>query len=134
MLITRMVVTVESSLDQAPSLFSFPRGIFTGRWFTTLYHSKMVHGILNGMEIKIDEAGRIVVPKPLRDRLGFRMDTELEAIELPEGVLLKRVQPRPSMAKIDGLWVHQGAAENGANWDRILEGIREERIQSVLKA
>jgi hypothetical protein len=43
------------------------------------------------------------------------MDTESEAIELPEGVLLKRVQPRPSMAKVDGLWVHQGAAETGQN-------------------
>ena len=87
-----------------------------------------VHSVLNGMEIKIDKAGRIVVPKPLRDRLGFTMDTELEAIELPEGVLLKRVEPRPSMAKVDGLWVHQGTSEPGANWDRVLEDVREERI------
>jgi AbrB family looped-hinge helix DNA binding protein len=86
------------------------------------------------MEIRIDKAGRIVVPKPLRERLGFRIDTELEAIELPEGVLLKRVQPRPSMAKVDGLWVHQGSAGHGASWDDILDSVREEQIQSVLKA
>ncbi|MGD0486496.1 MAG: AbrB/MazE/SpoVT family DNA-binding domain-containing protein [Syntrophorhabdales bacterium] len=41
------------------------------------------------MELKIDKAGRIVVPKPLRERLGFKPDTELEAIEQPEGVLLR---------------------------------------------
>jgi AbrB family looped-hinge helix DNA binding protein len=94
----------------------------------------MAYGIINGMELKIDKAGRIVVPKPLRERLGFKPDTELEAIEQPEGVLLKRVEQRPSMLKVDGLWVHQGSAEPGANWERILEGVREEQIDSVLKA
>jgi AbrB family looped-hinge helix DNA binding protein len=94
----------------------------------------MVSGIVNGMELRIDKAGRIVVPKPLRERLGFKPDTELEAIEQPEGVLLKRVEQRPSMVKVDGLWVHQGSAEPGANWERVLEDVREERIESVLKA
>ena len=94
----------------------------------------MVYGILNGMEVRIDKAGRIVVPKPLRERLGFKPDTELVAIEQPEGVLLKRAEQRPSMVKVDGLWVHQGSAEPGANWERILEDVREERIESVLKA
>jgi AbrB family looped-hinge helix DNA binding protein len=94
----------------------------------------MASGIINGMELRIDKAGRIVVPKPLRERLGFKPDTELEAIEQPEGVLLKRVEQRPSMVKVDGLWVHQGTAEPGANWERILDDVREERIESVLKA
>jgi AbrB family looped-hinge helix DNA binding protein len=31
------------------------------------------------MKIKIDKAGRIVVPKTLREWLGFKPDTELEA-------------------------------------------------------
>ena len=94
----------------------------------------MVSGIVNGMELRIDKAGRLVVPKPLRERLGFKPDTELEAVEQPEGVLLKRVEQRPSMVKVDGLWVHQGSAEPGANWERMLEDVREERIESVLKA
>jgi AbrB family looped-hinge helix DNA binding protein len=94
----------------------------------------MAGDIANGMDLKIDKAGRIVVPKPLRERLGFRPDTELEAIEQPDGVLLKRVEQRPSMIKVDGLWAHQGNAELGANWQRILEDVREERIESVAKA
>jgi AbrB family looped-hinge helix DNA binding protein len=93
----------------------------------------MVYGIINGMEVRIDKAGRIVVPKPLRERLGFRPDTELEAIEQHEGVFLKRVEQRPSMVKVDGLWVHQGNADPGANWERILENVREERVESALK-
>src|SRR5690349_6242397 len=79
-------------------------------------------------------AGRIVVPKSVRERLGFKPHTESEALEQPEGVLLKRVEQRPSMVKVDGLWVHQGRAEPRANWQRILEDLREERIESFLKA
>jgi AbrB family looped-hinge helix DNA binding protein len=90
--------------------------------------------MFNGMELRIDKAGRIVVPKTLRERLGFKPDTELEAVEQPDGVLLKRVGQQPSMVKVDGLWVHQGRAEPGANWHGLLEDVREERIESVLKA
>ena len=74
----------------------------------------MAYGIVNGMEVRIGE------------RLGFKPDTELVAIE--------RVERRPSMAKVDGLWVHQGCAEQGANWDHIVEDVRAGRIESVLKA
>jgi hypothetical protein len=38
------------------------------------------------------------------------------------------------MTKTDGLWLHQGIAEPGASWDRVLENVREERIKSALKA
>lgn len=93
----------------------------------------MAYGILNGMEIRIDKTGRIVVPKTLRERLGFRPDTELEAIEQPDGVLLRRLEQHPSMVKVDGLWVHQGNAEARANWESVLKDVREERIESVLK-
>ncbi len=86
------------------------------------------------MELRIDKAGRVVLPKPLRDRLRLRPGTELQAIEQPEGVLLKKVEQSPSMVKIDGLWAHQGVPERGASWDSVIETVREERIQSALKA
>jgi hypothetical protein len=38
------------------------------------------------------------------------------------------------MVKVDGLWVHSGAAIPGADWDRIVDEVREERIQAALKA
>lgn len=93
----------------------------------------MPFGIVNGMQLRIDKAGRIVVPKPLRERLGFQPDAQLQAIEQPDGVLLKRVEQRASMAKVDGLWVHQGSADLGGNWERIIDDVRDERIESLLK-
>ncbi len=84
---------------------------------------------LNGTTtLRIDKSGRIVVPKPLRERLGLKPDTELEVLEQAGGVLLRPVEQRPSMIKIDGLWVHQGVAQPGANWDRVVQDVREERI------
>jgi AbrB family looped-hinge helix DNA binding protein len=84
------------------------------------------------MELRIDKAGRIVVPKPLRERLGLTPGMEIEALEQPDGVLLRALKQRLSMTKIDGLWVHQGAAQPNANWDGVLTDVREERINSVL--
>jgi AbrB family looped-hinge helix DNA binding protein len=87
----------------------------------------------NGTKLRIDRSGRIVVPKPLRERLGLKPGTELEALDQPEGVFLRVVEERPAMVKIEGLWVHRGLAQSGANWDRVIEEVREERIGSVLK-
>ncbi len=67
------------------------------------------------MTLKIDKSGRIVFPKRLRERLGIKPETELEAVEQPGGVLLRPVEPQPSMIQVDGLWVHQGVAEPGAD-------------------
>jgi len=58
----------------------------------------------------------------------------LEALDQQGGVLLRAVGERPALVKVDGLWVHRGVAQPGANWDRIIQELREERIESVLKA
>ena len=86
------------------------------------------------MTLRMDKSGRIVFPKPLRKRLGFKLDMELEVVEERGGVLLRPAEQQPSMIQVDGLWVHRGTAEPGANWGRVLYDVREERIQSVLKA
>jgi len=91
-----------------------------------------INGI-NGTKLTIDKSGRIVVPKPLRERLGLKPGTELEAVDQGGGVLLRAVEQRPAMIKIEGLWVHRGVAEPNANWDRVIQRVREEQIESVLK-
>jgi AbrB family looped-hinge helix DNA binding protein len=69
----------------------------------------------------------MVVPKPLRDRLGLVPGSELELIEHPDGFSLRVASRGPSMVKIDGLWVHQGTPEPEAKWDAVLEKVREGR-------
>jgi AbrB family looped-hinge helix DNA binding protein len=87
----------------------------------------------NGTKLRIDRSGRIVVPKPLRERLGLKPGTELEALDQAGGMLLRAVEQRPAMVKIEGLWVHRGVAEPDADWRRVIRDVREERSESVLK-
>jgi len=82
------------------------------------------------MSITIDKLGRIVVPKPLRVRLGLVSGSELELTEQPGGFSLQVASRGPSMIKVDGLWVHQGLADPEANWDRIPEDLRSERAKA----
>lgn len=70
----------------------------------------MAYGMRDGMDVKIDKSGRIVVPKVLRDRLGLKPDMELEVQEHADGLLLRVPGPHPTMVNIEGLWVHQGTA------------------------
>jgi AbrB family looped-hinge helix DNA binding protein len=83
------------------------------------------------MTVKIDKAGRIVVPKPIRDRLGLHEGSDLEIEETPEGVMLKPVEERSAMVKKRGLWVFTGKVPPG--WDPVkaVEDAREERIRDI---
>ena len=85
------------------------------------------------MKLRMDNSGRIVFPKPLRKRFGFEHQVEFEAVEQPDGVLLRPIARRPSMLRVGGLWIHQGVAEPGTSWQRVLDEVREERLQDVLK-
>jgi len=85
------------------------------------------------MNVTMDKAGRIVVPKELRQRLGLRANTELEIVDQPDGFLLRVPESRPSLIKINGLLVHHGRVEDGASLDRVLESVREERLQKIIR-
>jgi AbrB family looped-hinge helix DNA binding protein len=91
----------------------------------------MAYAIINGMHVKIDKAGRIILPKPLRDRLRLRQGSDLEIEERPEGVLLKPVDQRPSMIKKNGNWVHLGTLPEGYDWDSLIEDDRNDRIKDL---
>ena len=86
------------------------------------------YATIQEMKLKMDKSGRIVLPKRLRKRLGLESEIDLEAVELPEGILLRPAKDQPSMVRVDGLWIHMGV---GTNWGHVLNDAREERIQTV---
>jgi AbrB family looped-hinge helix DNA binding protein len=83
------------------------------------------------MTLKIDHAGRVILPKPIRDRLGLKAGTDLEIQETAEGITLKPVQQRPSLVKRDGLLVHRGKLPKGYDWNRLVEDEGEERLHRL---
>gem|GEM_PF-3920321 len=46
------------------------------------------------MALKIDKVGRVILPKPIRDRLGMLPACDIEIEETPSGLLLK-APPQP---------------------------------------
>jgi AbrB family looped-hinge helix DNA binding protein len=91
----------------------------------------MACAIINGMNVKIDKAGRIVLPKPVRERFRLRQGSDLEIEERPEGLLLKPVDRRPSMVQKNGIWVHLGKLPKGFDWDTLVEDARDDRIKEL---
>jgi AbrB family looped-hinge helix DNA binding protein len=83
------------------------------------------------MTLKIDKAGRVILPKPVRDRLGLHAGSDLEIQETPDGVVLRPADRRPSMVKKGSFWVHTGELPPGYD---ILKAIDDDRQERTRKA
>jgi AbrB family looped-hinge helix DNA binding protein len=83
------------------------------------------------MTLKIDKAGRVILPKPVRDRLGLRAGSDLEIQETHEGVLLRPAERKPSLVRKGSFWVHTGEIPPGFD---ILKAIDEDQEERMRKA
>jgi AbrB family looped-hinge helix DNA binding protein len=83
------------------------------------------------MTLKIDKAGRVILPKPVRDRFGLHAGSDLEIRETREGIVLRPVDQRPSLIKKGGFLVYTGEIPPGYD---ILKAIDEDRDERMRKA
>ena len=65
------------------------------------------------MTLKMDKAGRVILPKPVRDRLGLHAGSDFEIQETSEGIVLRPAHHRPSLVKKGSFWVHTGEIPPG---------------------
>ena len=76
----------------------------------------------------IDKAGRIVIPKPLRDQLHLGPGDTLEMESAGEQITLRPVRGTSPLRKEHGVWVfHSGEPLSASATDHMLERLREER-------
>ena len=87
--------------------------------------------LCSGITLKIDKAGRVILPKPVRDRLGLHAGSHLEIQETADGVVLRPAGRRPSLVKKGSFWVHTGERPPGYD---ILKAIDEDREERMRKA
>ena len=83
------------------------------------------------MTTKIDGAGRLVVPKPLRERLGLRAGTDVEIQEGPEGILIRRAEREPLLVQEGQLLVHTGKLPAGYDISKAIDEEREARLRGI---
>ena len=92
----------------------------------------MPYGKINGMKLRLDKSGRIVLPKPLRQRLGLKAGTTFDATEAADGVFLRPVRRRPSLVERDGFLVHTGQAARDFDWEQLSDDLEQERFRDIL--
>ena len=83
-------------------------------------------------KVTLDKAGRVVLPKRLRDELGLAAGDMLELESRGEQITLWLVRGAPSLRKECGLWVYRtGRHLTAATTDRTLRRIRAERFERL---
>jgi AbrB family looped-hinge helix DNA binding protein len=78
--------------------------------------------------LTIDRAGRVVIPKPLREELRLEPGDSLDLESAGEQITLRPVRGTGPLSKEHGVWVfHSGQPLAAAATDEMLEQIRRER-------
>jgi AbrB family looped-hinge helix DNA binding protein len=80
-------------------------------------------------ETKVDEFGRVVIPKGIRSRLGLRRGTVLEIDEVEEGIVLRPGRAEPPVTVSNGVLVFTGTS--AGDLDSVVRRQRDERLRSV---
>jgi AbrB family looped-hinge helix DNA binding protein len=81
-----------------------------------------------GSRLIIDKAGRVVIPKPLREELHLEAGDALEIETSGEQITLRPVRGTGSLTKEHGVWMfHSEEPLPASSTDEMLQKIRKER-------
>ena len=83
------------------------------------------------MIVTIDAAGRLVVPKPLREQFHLVPGSELEIEAAGEGIRLQKAGVKPALVRKHGILVHHGSARIALDVGQFL---RDERAARASRA
>jgi len=81
-------------------------------------------------KLTLDKAGRVVLPKPLRDRLQLAPGDTLHLETEGERITLRPVRQNVMLKKELGVWVYQGESADTSITD-LLDRERENRNHEV---
>lgn len=81
-------------------------------------------------KLTLDKAGRVVLPKPLRDRLQLAPGDTLQLEAEGERITLRPVRQNVTLKKELGVWVYQGESTDTSIPD-LVDRERENRLRQV---
>ena len=82
--------------------------------------------------LTLDKAGRIVIPKTLRDELQLGTGDSLELESHGDQITLRPIHSSMPIQKEDGIWVYRSGQPCNLSIRDLIEQGREERHQSIL--
>ena len=80
--------------------------------------------------VSLDKAGRVVLPKALRDEMKLEPGDSLRIESEGERITLRPVRPKAALKKEFGIWVYQGGPADESIPD-LIEREREKRIREI---
>ncbi len=84
-------------------------------------------------KLRLDKAGRVVLPKPVRDELELAPGDTLELESCGEQITLRPVRVITPLRKERGVWVYRTGEKLPASVaDETIRQIREERARAAL--
>jgi AbrB family looped-hinge helix DNA binding protein len=84
-------------------------------------------------KLRVDKAGRIILPKPVREKLQLAPGDELELRALDDQITLRPLRGTAQLRKELGVWVFDsGEPLSAATVDETIEQIRRERDERNL--
>jgi AbrB family looped-hinge helix DNA binding protein len=82
--------------------------------------------------ISMDRAGRVVLPKPIRDRLQLTPGEALEIESFEDHIVLRPARPQGTMRKELGVWVFDSGEPLSADVVHgTIQKVRDERSDKV---
>lgn len=91
-------------------------------WVNPQYYAKV------NAQLTLDKAGRIVIPKPLREELNLQPGDALEIESVGEQITLRPVRGTGPLTKEHGVWVFRtGHPLPASATDEMIQQMRKER-------
>ena len=82
--------------------------------------------------IVLDKAGRVVIPKLLREELNLGAGDSLQLESHGEQITLRPVRASMPIRKEDGVWVYRSGQRTDVSIRKLIEEDRDERSQVIL--
>ena len=83
-------------------------------------------------KVSIDRAGRVVLPKHLRDQLSLGPGDDLLVENEGDRITLRPIRPRALLKKEHGVWVYQGGASD-LSIPQLIDEERKKRLRELAK-
>ena len=82
--------------------------------------------------VTIDKAGRLVLPKPLRDELRLAPGDILELMRDGDKIIISAAHSQSTLRKEHGVWVYRSGRPADASLTELIGKDREDRIRELL--
>jgi AbrB family looped-hinge helix DNA binding protein len=93
-------------------------------WILPLYNA------IVPTKVSIDKAGRLVLPKSVRDKMRLGPGDDLLVENEGDRITLRPVRPEALLKKEHGIWVYQGESSD-ISIPKLIDEEREKRLREI---